>query len=101
LVVDNAATVSIEVRGGGSETLSGLSPTVTPEGNDGEAVNVIVPVKPPIGLTVIVELLEGPPGTSVRNNGDADTAKVEPVTVIKMSTEWNSVVPLEALTPMV
>lgn len=101
LVVEGAATVRMDVRAGGSETLGALSPTVRPGGNDEEGVNVIVPVKPPIGLTVIVELLVAPPGRSVRKSGDEDTAKVEPVTVTKMSTEWKSVVPLEASTPTV
>jgi hypothetical protein len=87
----------MEVRAGGRVTLVVGRATVSPAGNDGDAVRAIVPVKPPMGVTVIVELFDAPPGTSVRKSGDVDMANVGPVTVTRISTEWK-MVPLDAST---
>lgn len=86
-----------DVPAGGSVTLVVGSVTVRPAGNDGAAVREIVPANDPSGFTVIVELLEEPPGMRVRNRGEEDMRKVGPVTVTKISAEWN-IEPLEPST---
>ena len=56
-------------------------PPIRPAGDDGLAVRATEPEKPPIEVTVIVELLLDPPATTVRYSGLADIPNVGPVTV--------------------
>jgi hypothetical protein len=52
----------------GSGTLVGARATVRPGGKDDVAERVTVPVNPPTGLTVIVELFVAPPASNVKNS---------------------------------
>ena len=47
-----------------------------------------MPAKPPDGVTVIVELFDRPPATSVREYSLAVRAKLGPVTVTRISVVW-------------
>jgi len=66
----------------------------------GEAARVTWPVKPPSAVTVIVELFEAPPAIRVRKCRLASRAMLGPVTVTRISAEWNSE-PLDPSTPTV
>jgi hypothetical protein len=64
LVPKGALTVRTELPIGGTVTVGALNEG--PRGVRGEAVSDTVPVKPPEGVTKIVELFDAPPATRVR-----------------------------------
>jgi hypothetical protein len=70
-------------------------------GVGGEVVRDTCPVKPPVGVTVMVELFEAPPATRVRKCWLAPKTMAWPVTVTWMSAEWNRKPLLEKRDPSI
>lgn len=81
-----ALTVSVEVFGPGRVTVVGLSEIV--RGWVGRLPRDTIPVKPPEGVTVIVELFDDPPATSVKEYLVEVKAKLGPVIVTRISVVW-------------
>jgi hypothetical protein len=93
-VPKGAVTVKTELPKGGTVTVDALSEGL--RGVRGEAASDTAPVKPPEGVTKIVELFDAPPATRVSEYWLAVSAMAWPVTVTPISAEWNrKVLPIE------
>jgi hypothetical protein len=79
LVPKGADTVNTDVPRGGTVTVVELNEGR--RGVGGEAARDTWPVKPPVGVTVMVELFEAPPATRVRKCWLAPKTIAWPVTV--------------------
>ena len=85
MVPKGALTVRTELPTGGTVTVDALNDGL--RGVRGEADSDTVPVKPPEGVTKIVELFDAPPASRVRKYLLAVSAIVGPVTVTPISAK--------------
>ena len=78
---------TVRVEGPDASMLVGDRETVSPEGKE-VAAKATVPEKPPMPVTVIVEMQDDPPTATMREVGSAEMSKSGPFTVTNMSTDW-------------
>ncbi len=82
----SAVRVNVDVGVPGIAKFVGDNATVSCDEST-ELVSDPLPANPPNGTTVMTELLDEAPATTVREKGSAESVKPAPVTVTVMSIE--------------